>query len=351
MNTAIYRIIDVNLNRLREALRVVEEYCRFHQNHPLWTTQLKEIRHKLVDFESHLSLQTLLSARDVLNDVGTSISGTHEFRRDTVLEVLRANFNRMKEACRVLEEYTKLVSIPASKTLEEQRYRIYQLESELLSVLLRKSLDQKYLYALFTPSHCKEPYLDVAKKLIEGGVQVLQLREKNKEEHELFQIAETLKLLLHNSEVLYLINDRPDIAYLVEADGVHLGQTDLPFKTVRQKFPQFLIGVSTHCREEALKASQEQADYIGVGPLFPSKTKSFEVFAGLPYLAEARRCFSGPQFALGGINPQNIEQVIEAGAQCIALSSALLDADNIVATTRFFRNRLDQSAKNQSTLL
>lgn len=350
MTHSFYRILDANLNRLREALRVLEEYCRFHQNHSQWSTQFKELRHQLLDYERYFPLLERLIARDTLNDVGTTIEGTHEFHRETLLDTLQANFNRAKEALRVLEEYSKIQTPEASHLLEKQRYLLYQLEAEILTTSLRKSLHNKYLYALFTPSQCKEPYLDVAKKLIDGGLQVLQLREKKMDDHDLFQVAETLKKLLQGTEVVYLINDRPDIAHFVEADGVHLGQTDLPSRVVRHNFPHFLIGVSTHHREEAIKAAHEDADYIGIGPIFPSRTKAFDSFAGLSYITEAKQYFSGPQFALGGIDTQNVGEVLKAGASRIALSSALLHAENIVQTTQFFRNLLDaQNRANPSS--
>lgn len=345
MNPHIYRILDANLNRSREALRILEDYARFHQNHSRWAEQFKTVRHALVALEEKVSLTLLLQYRDVSQDVGTQIQGTYEQQRRSIIELLRANFNRLKEAFRTLEEYSKMFSSELAIMLEEKRYLLYQLEQEILSVQLRKSFEDRRLYCLFSPSLCREPYLEVAKKLIEGGIQVLQLREKSLSDRLLLDKAFALKTLLKENDVLYLINDRPDLALIVEADGVHLGQEDLPLPWVRQHFPQLLIGVSTHTKEEALQASREGADYIGVGPMFPSTTKHFEHFAGLSYLEESASLFQGPRFAIGGIQLENMEEIVKHQGDRIALSSALLQAKEVVGTTRKFRQILDSLKK------
>jgi thiamine-phosphate pyrophosphorylase len=136
---------------------------------------------------------------------------------------------------------------------------------------------------------------------------------------------------------LFIVNDRPDIARLAEADGVHLGQDDVSVSAARRVVgPDVLIGVSTHTPEQVHQAVLDGADYIGVGPTFPSQTKSFEHIPGLDFVRFAASETSLPTFALGGINVGNVHRVIEAGAKRVAVSSAIALADDPAAVARQF---------------
>jgi thiamine-phosphate pyrophosphorylase len=129
--------------------------------------------------------------------------------------------------------------------------------------------------------------------------------------------------------VLFVVNDRPDIARLVEADGVHLGQDDLPVKEARRIVgADALIGVSTHNLEQLRQAIRDGASYLGVGPTFPSGTKSFDEFPGLAFVRAAVAETSLPVFAIGGINRDRIAEVVAAGARRVAVSSGVAQADD-----------------------
>src|SRR5262249_30050308 len=142
---------------------------------------------------------------------------------------------------------------------------------------------------------------------------------------------------------LFIVNDRPDIARLSDADGVHLGQDDLPVKEARRVLgPDALIGVSTHSVEQLRQAVLDGADYLGIGPTFPSKTKAFDRFPGLPFLRSATAETSLPAFALGGIGPQNVGLVVEAGARRVAVSAAITKADDPQQAARELRAALER---------
>src|SRR4029077_5815297 len=144
---------------------------------------------------------------------------------------------------------------------------------------------------------------------------------------DLLSRARILREITRDSSALYIMNDRPDLAVLSGADGVHVGQEELSVKEVRQIVgPHALIGVSTHNIEQARRAVLDGASYIGVGPTFPSDTKNFASFAGLDFVRAVAAEIALPAFAIGGITLENVPQVISAGLRHVALSSAIVNA-------------------------
>ncbi len=142
------------------------------------------------------------------------------------------------------------------------------------------------------------------------------------------------------------MNDRPDLAVLSAADGVHVGQDELSVKDARAIVgPHALIGVSTHNIEQARRAVLDGADYIGVGPTFPSDTKKFESFAGLDFVRAVVAEIALPAFAIGGITLDNVSQVISAGLSRIALSGAIVNAPNPTTASRDFLAKLESPSK------
>ena len=141
--------------------------------------------------------------------------------------------------------------------------------------------------------------------------------------------------------MLFVVNDRPDIARLCEADGVHLGQDDVTVKDARRVAgPDMLIGVSTHSIEQLRAAILDGADYVGIGPTFPSKTKAFDHFPGLDFVRAAVAETSLPAFALGGIGPANVGQVVAAGGRRVAVSGAICAADDPEQAARLLKAAL-----------
>jgi thiamine-phosphate pyrophosphorylase len=162
-----------------------------------------------------------------------------------------------------------------------------------------------------------------------GGAGMIQLREKHSSDKQLLESARKVRRWTSQAGILFMVNDRPDIARLVNADGVHLGQDDMPVMEARQILgPDLLIGVSTHTLDQVRQAVLDGASYIGVGPTFSSGTKDFASFPGLKFVREAIAATSLPAFAIGGVSVENIGQAAAAGARRVAVSQAICQASN-----------------------
>jgi len=185
------------------------------------------------------------------------------------------------------------------------------------------------LYRVATPrDHMPErEFLARVDAALDGGVDVLQLRCKGWEAAPYMRLAESVLAVAREHAVPFIINDRPDIALAVAADGVHLGQNDLPVEHARRILPHAIIGRSSHKPADAERAVSENASYFAVGPVWETPTKPGRPAAGLSYVRDvAGRRPPMPWFAIGGINVDNVQQVIDAGAERIAVVRAILDA-------------------------
>lgn len=325
--TATFRILDVSANRAREAMRVIEDYCRFALNDQILSRETKELRHLLADAMGGVC--NLLPARDTVGDVGTTVTTAGERDRESPFDVARVNLKRLQESLRSLEEFGKLTRPPIGAEIEAIRYRTYTLEKAIAAgQSARVQLASARLYLLVTGSACATSLDFLVSEAAAGGVDVFQLREKNLTDSELLTKARRMRSLTRKAGALFIINDRPDIARLAEADGVHLGQEDMSVADARRIVgPNALIGVSTHSADQLRMAIMAGADYVGIGPVYPSRTKQFEELAGLAYVREAMSLTSLPAFALGGITAANVAEAGAAGATRIAVSSAICGAD------------------------
>jgi len=333
---ALFRILDAAANRAGEGLRVVEDYLRFALNDRFLTEQLKACRHQLAQALQLLPTSALLSCRDTPSDVGTSLHSRHERQRQSLLEVVRADFRRVQEACRSLEEFGKRVSPEFSSAAGQVRYQVYTLERAVFTAA--HSADRLAgcdLYLLLTESLCPRGSGPVLRGALEGGVRIIQIREKTLADGALLAHARRVREKTAAAGALLIINDRPDLAVLCDADGVHVGQTELSVADARRIVgPHRLVGVSTHSLEQARKAVLDGADYVGIGPTFPTKTKNFSELAGLRYVTEAATEISLPGFCIGGITTRNLPQVLEAGGRRVAVSGAICGAEDPETATR-----------------
>lgn len=179
---------------------------------------------------------------------------------------------------------------------------------------------------------------EIAKKVLAGGAKLVQLRGKGLSSKELLADAREIRDLTTKAGAIFIVNDRTDIALLSDADGVHLGQDDLPVSEARKILGAGkLIGISTHNLEQAMKAEQEGADYIGFGPVFGTTTKAdAEEAKGLLALREIKRNVKILVVAIGGINLENLADVISSGADAVAVISAIIKADDIDEATKGF---------------
>jgi len=184
--------------------------------------------------------------------------------------------------------------------------------------------------------------LDVLDALIAGGVKVVQLRDKDLSDSEFFDLAMKFRSRTEQAGMTFIVNDRVDICRAVKADGVHLGQDDFPVLEARRLLgPDTVVGVSTHNIKEALRAVEEGASYINVGPIFDTKTKQNVYPAvGIDLFKEIKQAVNIPVTVMGGISLGNIDIVLEAGAKRIAVVTAITEVDNIEDTVREFRRRI-----------
>lgn len=183
--------------------------------------------------------------------------------------------------------------------------------------------------------------MEVLEAVIQGGARGIQLREKEYSKKELYRLARRFRELTSRHEVLLIVNDHVDIALAVGADGVHLGQDDLSVGAARRIAPDLIIGASTHSLEEALAAQAEGADYINIGPIFPTKTKEgASHFLGPDAIGAMAPGLKVPFTVMGGITASNIEQVLSQGARKIAMVTAVTQAPDIARTVRSFKDRI-----------
>lgn len=187
--------------------------------------------------------------------------------------------------------------------------------------------------------------LDVLEEVIRGGARIIQLREKYYSKKNFYELALKFRERTGEADVLLIINDHLDIALAVEADGVHLGQDDLPLPAARKLAPDLLIGASTHSLEQALRAQKEGADNINIGPIFPTKTKEgASHFLGPEAIAHISPKIDLPFTVMGGINGSNIHQVLAQGARRVAMVSAITQAPNIADTVRIFVTKIRETS-------
>jgi thiamine-phosphate pyrophosphorylase len=202
-------------------------------------------------------------------------------------------------------------------------------------------LQDARLYVLLDGRDSSDSFAQLVQDLVEAGVDVLQLRDKQLPDRDLVARARMLRQLTRGSDTLFVVNDRPDIAVLSDADGVHVGQDELTVADCRTIVgSNRLVGVSTHSLGQARQAILDGADYIGCGPTFPSQTKAFEDFPGLDFLRAVQAEVHIPAFAIGGINRENLACVLEAGFYRVAVSGAVTTSTGPVAAARSLRQTL-----------
>ncbi|MCL2709661.1 MAG: thiamine phosphate synthase [Planctomycetaceae bacterium] len=355
--SAVCRLLDAAANRAREAIRVLEDYVRFILDDAELTQRLKTFRHQFQEVLQQFPMESRLAARNTEHDVGTEITADGEYQRPSVGDLLSANFSRLQESLRSLEEFSKMFDPLIAQQFEQLRYQGYTLHKDVglhlagtppTSFFTQRhkgteqnlcasvppcetNLQNAQLYALVNTFSDESTFAQFVTAIIAGGVDIIQLRDKQADDRTLLARSRIVKECIAASErdVLFIMNDRPDLAVLAGADGVHVGQDELPVALVRQIVGNtMLIGVSTHSIDQARQAVSDGADYIGAGPVFESATKEFSQLSGLEYLREVAAEISLPAFAIGGITEDRLDEVLQTGVRRIAVSSALLMPDD-----------------------
>jgi len=329
------RILDVNLNRIGEGLRLLEDITRFILNDPELSEQLKNMRHELLPKDRSLQ-KRLLNARKSGEDVGAFLDVDSEAKRADTVSLVSANSRRVQQSLRVLEELAKVqgdeIGLDWDK-FKHARFALYTLEQKIVMELLRhnKRAQVSGLYVIIDTQALKgRSELDVARQAIQGGARMIQLRDKLRPKGMLVPLARELKKACAESGALFIVNDYLDLAIDSDADGLHIGQEDLPIEVARKMLPgDKILGSSSATMQEAIKAEEEGADYIAVGCIYPTPSKSPTRLAGLKTLRQVKNKVSVPVVAIGGINEDNIAKVISSGADAVAVISAVLGADDV----------------------
>ena len=242
----VYRVLDANYNRAVEGLRVVEEFARFVISDPRITSELKQLRHQL-GVVCHPCIDQWASQRDSRADVGAEITAAGEYSRANLGDVVAANLGRTGQALRALEEYSKTGEAEFASAIEKIRYQFYETEKNVKRVAWVKScLEDRPVYVLTSATESLELFRHRVEELCRAGADLIQLREKNLQDGELLERAKIGVAACQDANALFIVNDRPDIALMAGADGVHVGQEEFPVTDLRKMLPsRMLVGVST----------------------------------------------------------------------------------------------------------
>ena len=348
---ALLRILDANLDRAREGLRVIEEWCRFGLNDQTMTAQVKHLRQSVGRWHS----ADIRAGRDTPGDLGTALTHPQEATRGSLAEVLQVNLARSQEALRVLEEYGKLYSPEMAADCKQMRYQLYTLDSQIMNPMIESKsaglaqsrhhqLMQARTYLVTSPV---PDLLGTVEAALKGGIAIVQYREKTADDEERLQVAQQMRSLCHRYGALFIVNDRVDIAAAAEADGVHLGQHDLPMAAARKILgPDKLVGRSTTNPAELKRALDEGADYIGVGPVHETPTKPGKAASGNDYVRYAAQHATMPWFTIGGLNADNLAPTLAAGATRVAVVRALMQAADPAAVARSLVQQTQQAPRS-----
>ncbi|TWT99576.1 Thiamine-phosphate synthase [Botrimarina colliarenosi] len=338
----VIRLMDASLNRASEGARVVEDYARFVLDDAHLSRLGKELRHGIAAAGATLPMADRLACRNTPGDVGTAITTASESQRADAADVCNASLGRLQEALRSLEEYGKTIDPALGAAFERLRYDAYTLAAGLGTTERgRNRLGDARLYVLIEAGPSDEAFEQLTESLCAAGVQVLQLRDKRLDDRRLVERARIMAAVCRRHGVVSIVNDRADIAVAAGADGVHIGQDELTVADARSVVgPGRLVGVSTHRIEQARAARLAGADYLGVGPTFPSTTKSFADFPGIDFVRQVAAEITLPAFAIGGITAENISEVVAAGLRRVAVGAAVTGASDPAAAVRSLREAL-----------
>ncbi|MBI4577119.1 MAG: thiamine phosphate synthase [Planctomycetes bacterium] len=344
------RVLDANLNRAREAARVLEDYVRFVRADTALAVRCRSLRHAIAEagIEAGLDAARRAGARDVAADPLAAVPGPPHTDEHAVA---LAGAARLAEALRSLEEFGRVRHPALARRAEALRFEAYAIEAAIERPRLGRR-GGPVLYVLVDPETCRGDPVGIALAAARGGADAVQLRAKDPGDRAFLALAREVLKALAGTGVLFLVNDRVDVARAVGADGVHLGREDLPAEAARAVLgPHPLVGVSTHSAAQAAEAAAAPGvDYLAVGPCFGTSTKPLEPPVGLDVVRGAAVAVGGrrPLLAVGGIRADTLDAVLDTGAHSVALCSAVCGADDPEAVTLAIRRRLHERATPES---
>lgn len=323
----------------------MEEFCRFALNSTSLTERVKQFRHEFSASIGQLDAGRLIASRDTPGDVGVGMQVEDQLRRGDLADCFTAACKRLTEALRVLAEVIAIHNKPVADGIEKLRYAAYTLEKD---IVLFSNTFVRYksvrLYIVIT-SNLPAEVIRLARTCVAGGADCIQLRAKAMADDGLFALAVEFVEICRDAGVLSIINDRADIAVAARADGLHLGQNDLPVEHARKlQLAPLIIGKSTHSLEQLRAACDERPTYVGLGPVFPTGTKPAAPAVGLEYVTRATEVLAETgvgHAAIGGITVDNVEEVLKAGAGTIAVCAAVTQAADPAAACRALKRKID----------
>lgn len=327
---------------------MVEDVVRFVLDDAQLTVLAKDLRHTLATLLAQGPLPHRVALRDVAGDVGIGVEPPVSLRRVSPVDLIAANAARAAQALRSLTECAAVVAPDAAAGFEQLRYRLYTLErGALTAARARERLAGITLCVLIDAQADLTAFDRLVSSLVEAGVRMLQIRDKALPTPALVErveraIAITRRLAPAESS-LVVVNDRVDVAAAVGADGGHTGADDLPTTLARRVLgPQSLVGRTAHTIAEARAAAADGADYLGIGPCFPSSTKSFGEFAAAEFLRTVSREISLPAFAIGGVTLDRLDELAALGITRVAVAAAVTGARDPAAAAAAIIDRLKQ---------
>ena len=328
----IAQLIDANLDRAREGLRVMEDWCRFGLKRNDFSIQIKDWRQQLGGHHHKIYRKARLTSEDP----AMGVSHPLQKNRSTPEAIFIANSSRVQEALRVIEEFTRTTDPKLSEVATKIRYQTYEIEIEVLK--MKEGMDNRQILqncSIYLITTNKKNLKDIVLQALEAGVKIVQYREKFLNDHEKVNQAKDIASICKKYNSLFIVNDRIDIALAVDADGIHLGQEDIPTNIARELIgSEKIIGRSTHCLDDIKNAEKEGCDYIGIGPIFPSKTKKKLNPIGIDYLLKGLNKTLLPAFAIGGIDSSNINKLNKINNLRIAVSDAIINSNDPFTETK-----------------
>ena len=320
----IYQIIDANLDRAREGLRVLEDWARFGLGKEKYVERIKNFRQILG--KNHLEVYKL--SRNHNEDKCKGLSHEEQINRKTSEQIISSNSGRVQEALRVIEEFSRLHNHELSKIASKIRYEIYTLEIDLLSLSkYKKSIEILKENDLYVITDQKDNLLEIIEEILIAGVRIIQHRFKTGTDKDHLKEAIQIKKLCIRYNSLFIVNDRLDIALASNADGIHLGQDDFDLKTARKLLGYSkIIGISANNEIDISNALKQGCDYLGIGPVFETATKKDKKPIGVEKIKTLTKDLNIPWFAIGGIKLNNISYLKKNGFKKVALVSQLINS-------------------------
>jgi thiamine-phosphate pyrophosphorylase len=315
LEAKLYRMLDANLNRATEGIRVAEDITRFILDDTKLTARLKNIRHELVKLFKVISYR-LQVTRNVSGDVGASRSTKSENARKDIQQVFMSNIKRAQQSVRLFEETSKLFDPKLGPKFKKLRFSLYEIE-QTASIALKKKIKLDSPLYIITDNSFGYSHLHIMKEAAKAGAKVFQLRDKNLGAAELLKTAMAMSKYAKSHGLTFIVNDHLDIAKRVDADGVHVGQdaSAKELKNIKKWLGTGkIMGLSASNMAQVRHAARLKPDYIGFGPVFKTPIKPDIKPTGVKELRRVTKQVTIPIVAIGGVCYRTMPQVMASGA-------------------------------------